>query len=415
MRPLTSPHSPALSLGLLATAVLPLATQLACKGCGSDQVITPDDTLDSGDAGPGDGGAEQEYTNDWGQWLTMAVMQDGRPALAFYDRTKGGLGFAIANIDGETVEWEREQPDGYTNEDGLDVGDRGTYASMAVAQDGTVWVAYRDNALENLRYAWRDPATGAWTNNTADGGQAPSGTGGMFASLAIDASSNPVIAHYDDGNRALRVARWNGAAFTAETIDEGEPGADAEGAEVAADVGSYADLEIRDGVDYIAYYDATHGNLKLAWGVTGGPYTIEVIDDGGGSRLVEGGGDVGQWPDIVVQDGQLWVSYHDVGNQDLRLAKGVPGNWTIEVVDDGEFVGADSELFLNGSQPSIAYFDGRNNDMMLATRVGDAWTIEVLAGEGALGFHNEVVQASGTSYAASYDYTTRTVWFDRLD
>lgn len=413
MRLLSPPVSPVLSLGVLTLAGGMLSTQMACKGCQSEQVLTPDDSLDSGD--PVDPGPA-EYTNDWGQWLSMAVMQDGRPALAFYDRTQGALGFAIANIDGETVEWEREQPDGYINDEGLDVGNRGTYASMAVAGDGTVWAAYQDVNLENLRYARRDPLTGEWTNNTADGGGAPSGTGGMFASLAIDATSSPVVAHYDSGNQALRVARWNGTAFTADFVDQGEPGTDAEGAEVEANVGMYADLEIRDGVEYIAYYDSTHGNLKLAWGVSGGAYSIEVVDDGGGSKLVEGGGDVGAWPDIVVQDGQLWISYHDVGNQDLVLASGVPGNWTIETIDNGEFVGADSEIFLNGTAPSIAYFDGRNNDMKLATKVGDHWQIETLAGaDGALGFHNEVVLAGGAYYAACYDYTSRTVWFDRLD
>ena len=34
---------------------------------------------------------------------------------------------------------------------------------------------------------------------------------------------------------------------------------------------------------------------------------------------------------------------------------------------------------------------------------------------GALGFHNEVVVANGTTWGACYDYTNRTLWFESLD
>lgn len=400
-----------LAFGGLASATLLLPTQLACRGCASDTQIVqqgPDDTGD-GPTTP----VDEPYTNDWGQWLTMAVLQDGRPALAFYDRTDGALGFAIADTSTEPVTWIREEADGYTV-NGADSGDRGKYASMAVAQDGTVWVANQDVNLELLRWARRDPTTGVWESGLADAGAEPSGNAGFFSSLAIDATSSPVIAHHDEAEGALRVSRWNGSAFTNTVVDAGEATTDVNGEEVPADVGEFASLLIQDGVEYLAYYDRAHGNLKLAWG-TAGNYSFEVVDDGGGSRHVEGGGDVGQWPDMLVSDGQLWIAYHDVGNQDLRVVHGTPGNWTMEIVDSGEFVGADTAIFINGTQPAIAYFDGRNNDMKLATKVGESWQAETVTGaDGALGFHNEVVQTGGTSYMACYDYTSRTVWFDKL-
>jgi len=235
----------------------------------------------------------------------------------------------------------------------------------------------------------------------------------MFSSVALDAASSPVIVHYDDMMRQLRMARWNGTAFSTSVIDAGEAVTDADGAEVPADVGGYADIAIADGVEYMAYYDAAAGNLKLAWG-TPGNYTIEVVDDGGGNKHLDGGGDVGQWPDVLITDGQVWISYQDVGNQDLLLAHGVPGSWTTEVVDNGEYVGADTALFLNGTEMSMAYFDGRNNDMKMATKIGDAWQVSTLASDGALGFHNAVVLSNGSYFVACYDYTRRTVWFDHL-
>ncbi|MCB9777879.1 MAG: hypothetical protein H6742_04885 [Alphaproteobacteria bacterium] len=399
--------------GILGLGLLSMPFQTACSGCASDTTIIP-----KGDPDPVDTGTEPEepepFENDWGQWLSMDVMQDGSPAIASYDRTKGALAFAIADLSGETVEWTHEKPDGYTNDDGLDVGNRGAYASMKVAGDGTVWIVYQDLTLENMRWARRDPATGEWENNTADGGGSPNGTGGHFASLALDPSSHPVAVHHDEALGTLRMARYDGSGWDTDVIDAGEPSVDATGAEVEADVGEFAKIAIADGVEYIAYYDKAAGNLKLAWG-TPGNYTIEVVDDGGGPRALETGGDVGQWPDILIHDSTIWIAYHDVGNQDLLLAHGEPGNWSIEVVDDGEFVGADSDLFVNGDKVSVAYFDGRNNDMKVAQLVGDAWQLETVTGDGvAQGFHNEVVESNGNYWAACYDYTNRTVWFDKL-
>ncbi|NOY27248.1 MAG: hypothetical protein GXP62_15370 [Oligoflexia bacterium] len=393
---------------VLAAALLP--GQMGCKSCKTDTNISPTQVTDSGTTAT----ETPVWDHDWGQWLSMDVMQDGSPALAYYDRTKGALGFAIADLSTDPVTWTHEEADGYADDQGLDVGDRGRYASLAIAGDGTAWIAYQDIKLETLRWARRDPATGTWQNDTADGGAEPSGNAGFFASLALDSTSSPVIVHHDQNSGALRLSRWDGSAFTSSVIDAGEATKDINGETVAADVGEFAHIEIADGVEYIAYYDRAQGNLKLAWG-TADNYTIEVVDDGGGDVQLDGGGDVGQWPDILVYNGELWISYHDVGNQDLLLAHGTPGNWQIDAVDTGEFVGADTAIFLNGTQPGIAYFDGRNNDMKLATLVGDAWQSQTITGDqGALGFHNEVVLAQGNYYLACYDYTNRTVFFDKL-
>ena len=40
----------------------------------------------------------EETFNDIGSWLGMSVMPNGDPAVSYYDRTKGGLGFAIGKL-----------------------------------------------------------------------------------------------------------------------------------------------------------------------------------------------------------------------------------------------------------------------------------------------------------------------------
>ena len=389
---------PALSAGMLLLAVgLPLLE--GCASCQTENNIIgkdPDDT-DAIQPDP-----EPVFDHDWGQWLSMAAMRDGRPALAYYDVTSGAAGFAIGTVNADgSLAWSHEEPDGYPDASGLDSGDRGKYTSLAVAANDEVWMSYRDNQNKTLRYARRN-TTGMWSNGVADGCAGPTADCGLFSSIALDASGSPVIAHYDAAAKQLRVARWNGSAFVAEVVDDGV--APAEGLE--ADVGQFPRLRILNGVEYISYYDVANGDLKLAVG-TAGVWASEIVD---------ADGDVGAWSDMQVVDGTLHIAYHDVGDEDLRYASGSPGSFTTEVVDSGQTVGADTALLITGSTVQILYHDGRNNDMRRAYRSADTWQNELITGEqGALGFHNEVLSTGGNVWAASYNYTERTLWFSKLD
>lgn len=385
----------------LAVAALALAPTLqGCGGCSENSIVARQPV-------PVEDEEEEAFTNDWGSWLSMAADLDGNPVVSYYDKTKGGLGFATATFDDEgNTKWTHEEADGYADETGLDVGDRGKYSSMAVAIDGTVWIGYQDVANRTLRWA-KKGADGLWVNGLADVGGGTSPDSGHWASLAIDGAGNAVIAHHDAAKGHLRVAHTtDGASFTGVVVDEGEAPAVDSGDPVDPNVGEYASITISSGIEYIAYYDRANGDLKLAWG---GPssYTVETVDSDG---------DVGQWPDIVVDNGQVHISYHDVTNQDLKYAVGEPGAWTLSVVDNGDHVGADSHLRVVNGAPNIAYFDGRNNDMKAAYASGETWSASTVTTDpGALGFHNEIVTANGVTYAGCYDYTNRTLWFSRLD
>ncbi|MDG1483076.1 MAG: hypothetical protein P8R54_26040 [Myxococcota bacterium] len=368
-----------------------------CNGCKSD-VNVASTFEDTG----------EPFLSDWGSWLSMDVMPDGSPAIAYYDATDGGLGFAIASIEDDgSVSWSREQVDGYLNADNLDTGDRGKYASMKIAADGTVWIAYQDVALGTLRYAVR--GDGGWTSDIADIGGGSSSDAGYFASMALDADGMPVIVHYDNKQSNLRIARWIGSGFTAEVLVEGEDYVPTDTGSVGMDaqVGEFAKIVISGGIEYVAYYDRAFGDLKMSWG-TSGSHSVEVIDTEG---------DVGQWPDLLIDGGTIHIAYHDITNQDLKYASGAPGSWSSAIVDSGDYVGADTDIFLDPASNgvSFAYFDGRNNDMKLAWQSGGEWNLDTVVGsEGALGFHNEVVTSGGVTYAACYDYTNRKLWFSVL-
>jgi len=335
----------------------------------------------------------------------MSSLSDGNPVVSYYDKTAGALGFAKGNLSADPITWTHEKVDGYTNDQGLDVGEHGKFSAMAVSSDDTIWIAHYDVGLRTLRYATKSASSSEWSVGLADMGAGASPDAGWFAAIALDGSNNPVITHHDYGKKTLRVAHWNGSAFTGEVIDTGEAATDANGEEIDANVGQFSAIAIDGGTEYITYYDAAHGALKLAYG-TSGSYTIETIDQG----------NVGQWSAITIVNGTLHISYHDVGNQDLKYASGTPGAFTIETVDNGEIVGADSDIFVNENGIHIVYFDGKTNDMKKAVRNADTWTTSTITGDnGALGFHNEIININGNLYGGCYNYTEKVTWFGALE
>ncbi len=374
------------------------AVWLAACSCQPENVLEPipeDDPLGIGD-------------HDIGQYLSVAATEDGKPAISFYDKEKGAVAYAVGTPKGEEIDWHFYPVDGYPDDVGLDPGDRGKYTSLGIAEDGRVWIAYYDVTAGTLRIAHCKKGEKSWTLMSGDVGSGATPDTGRFASLALDPDGNPVVAHYQADKQILRVTRYNGSAFSGETVDEGTDFVpeDTGTAAAEANVGKYANLAIgEDGTEYIAYYDAAHGDLKLATG-TAGNYTITTVDSEG---------DVGAWPDILLDGDELFITYQDVGEQDLKLARGAGAAWVTETLDAGDYVGADSAIFLNGSFPAAFYFDGHDNNAKLAQMVGDSWTTETFAGEeAAVGYHLETVTIGSTVYVGSYDYTNRTLWWSSL-
>ena len=376
-------------------SLLILPQLFACKGC-NDNNLSDQGKLQE---------EEIVFTNSWGKWLDMAKTSNGSPVLSYYDITQGGLGVATGSLDGSEVTWSHESVDGFPNEQGLDQGDRGLYSSIAVDASDRIWVSYYDVGLKNLRYATKSNGSEEWTTGVADTGSGGTPDAGFYSSIALDSEGLPVIAHYDNFRKSLRVAHYDGASFSAEIVDEGEDYDN--GAEVIdADVGKYASIAIESGVEYIAYYDAAAGDLKLAWG-SAGDYSIEVVDSEG---------NVGQWPSIVVQNGAVYISYHDISNDQLKFTSGRPAAWTFDIIDQGEAIGADSDILVSENGIFVTYHDGYNNDMKYAYRNSDGtWNTQSYIGvDGALGFHNALVEIDGTLYGASFDYTQETVWFSSI-
>ncbi len=345
--------------------------------------------------------------HDIGGWLSAKTTADGKVAIAYYDRTDDALGFAIGTLSGSSVSWAKEKVDSFPDENSFNPGDAGKYASLAIDSAGTYWIAYQDSTNKTLKYA-RKVSGGTWESGVADSGGGPAPSAGKWASIAIDKAGNPVISHYDEGKGQLRVARWNGTAFSGAAAYEGEDYTppDSGASTEDANTGEYTHIYVSgDGTEYIAFYDRAWGALRLAVGGSGG-YTVEMVDDSA---------NVGQWPTIVENGGTLYIAYQDVSAHTLKLATGTPGSWTLEGVDNGAFTGADTAPYFNGNDLSIVYHDGDNNNMKLAKGGAGNWSTSTVTGtDAAAGFQNEVVSVDGAFYALCYDYTNRTIWFGAL-
>ncbi len=323
---------------LIAPLLLVLGAQATACGEGIE-VTCVDEACPAGQV-CGEGGCvpiePPRTTGDLGRYTSVALRPDGRRVIATYDTTYGNLVLSLERADGTfeerlvdgwrveahalvetdsgqfaTVALEPEPADAqgqdapvhvawydadqgelrYTRfpssapfevADGVGAADRGRHASLALAEDGTVHLAYRDDTARALRHAERQ-SDGTWRASTlpvcageADCPRAGEEDYGEWAALAVVAG-RPRIAFYDRLRGDLKMAeRGDGGAWTVTTLDGRDPATDLD----TGDVGRFArvavDLKRRVA---IAYFDATRGALRYL--SPGGPSPKPLtVDDG---------------------------------------------------------------------------------------------------------------------------------------
>ena len=150
---------------------------------------------------------------------------------------------------------------------GLEKGLIGAYTSVAVSGP-TVWVAGYSEADWDNGNSYGDLVVGKWNGKSVDwqsidgvpseplpdpetvnvngfrGGQTESGEDvGLWTSIAVDTAGNPAVAYYDRTNKALKLAKYDGAKWAISTVD-GKAG---------TDTGRYAKIVALGGGFVIAY------------------------------------------------------------------------------------------------------------------------------------------------------------------
>lgn len=271
---------------------------------------------------------------------------------------------------------------------------KGEMNSIGVSPTGKVWVSYYDRvnaALEVAEYVGSGGSgckTGVTDWLCYDVDTWGTDTGG-YTSIAFDASGNPWISNFGDG-QVLRMAKYVGSngtgcvaltTWTCYTIDTN------------TSVGRYTTLKFdQNGDPWVSYTDQSGNNaIKIA----------QYIGSGGGSAAGCGTNSSTEWRCETIDDqtntlGQSdvrlaidnnnvpWVSYHDLIAGDLWVAKLVgsggtgctsstySGKWSCTKVDATNSVGFYNSIAIGpDNKPWISYYDATATSLLVAKYVGD--------------------------------------------
>ncbi|MBM4373639.1 MAG: hypothetical protein FJ095_01030 [Deltaproteobacteria bacterium] len=290
----------------------------------------------------------------------------------------------------------------------------GAYSSVAVAGDGSVWVAgyLEGNWDPDYGYSYGDLVVGRANDSAAvewkvvdgtspdeevdpevydpqgfRGGKTDSGDDvGQWTSIALDATGAPGVAYYDATNRALKYAHATTDGWSVTTVQSGASG---------SDYGTYAKLAFLNGRPTIAYHFIEAGSggavsgVRLATGsdAAGGAWSFEdVVADkktpckpalcGAGQQCLVSGKCVAKKDGCDSCGAGAECVDNGMGGQSCEPVRGAS-----DLVTYPNEVGLYVSMVVgNDGAPRVAYYDRTRGDVLLATKNGAAWTTLVVDG-----------------------------------
>jgi hypothetical protein len=202
----------------------------------------------------------------------------------------------------------------------------GRYASMAVDASGDPMISYLEFTGGNLKFAicdWSSSASGdcsqaaEWSTVAADS----EGAMGWFTSVAVDGSGDPMIAYQDWTDGELRFAICDRSASTNGNCNRAGDWR-TETLDAVGNVGYWTSITAdASGDPMISYLDAAIG-LKFAI-CNRSSSTNGNCDQASDWRnlIVDSAGKVGEYTSIAVDgNGDPMISYRDATNADLKFA-----------------------------------------------------------------------------------------------
>ncbi len=289
-----------------------------------------------------------ESRDNVGEYLWLALDDEGVPHMSYYNRTRGELRYAVRGAGGV---WSTRTIDGRGAGENV-----GAYTSMDFDTSGYQHIAYYDWANRDLEHAWRDGD--GWHTSTIDS----VGEVGRYTNLRIDASGTLHVIYYDELDGDLEYARNEGSGWSLDTVDS------------VGIVGVKARMVLDSaGRPHVVYYDATNTALKYAR-FDGASWWIETPDDGQG-------GDAGSYASIVLDAlDRPHISYLDGTRWDLKYIVWDGSEWIRSTVEASpNQTGLFSSIQLDpGGRPVIAYFDLTDGDLRLARKAGGKWILETV-------------------------------------
>ncbi|MCK4520928.1 hypothetical protein KAT95_03705, partial [Candidatus Parcubacteria bacterium] len=273
---------------------------------------------------------------DIGQHTSIAFGTSGNAWVSYYDTTNDRLKIAkyVGNGNGTgcgigSSDWT------CTSVDDHDTDNIGQYTSIAFDPSGNAWVSYYDagdnDRLKVAQYVGSGNGTGCgtgsndWTCTAVD--DHATEDYGWFTSIAFDPSGNAWVSYRDVTNERLKVAQYVGSGngtgcgtgsndWTCTAVDD----------HATENYDWYTSIAFDpSGNAWVSYYDTTNLRLKIAkyvgngngtgCGIGSSDWTCTSVDDHDTDNI-------GQYTSIAFDSlGNPWVSYRDVANNRLKIAK----------------------------------------------------------------------------------------------
>ena len=166
------------------------------------------------------------------------------------------------------------------------------------------------------------------------------------------------------------------------------------------DVGKYSDIFVDSaGTIHIAHFDETNSAVIYTWRQTGGNWHSTTIDTFNYS---------GPGYDISIavdSNNDVWISYDDWEEDELKIATDASGTWTIDTIDY-VFSKASDIAIDSTDNIHVSYRDGSNTSLKYATLdrhvSGDNWEIYTVDSNGTLGYANSIAIDSNDYIHISY-------------
>ena len=379
------------------------------------------ETLDGPGGRPGSSTESQGY-------FSSAIVYNGNPHV-FYAGHANGTNWVLRHAYWNGIAWAFETLDGSTSPRPGHTNNHVGRPSAALVYNGRPHIFYDDETDDVLRHAYWNGV--AWAFEVLDGA---GGGGGRTthdvgkATTTLLYNARPHVFYYDDTDKSLRHAYYNGVAWAFETLDgtgSTRPG------HTLNEVGTHSAAVVYNGRPHVFYDDITDTSLRHAYW-NGVAWAFEALDGPGSTVPGHTVNAVGQYPAVVLYDARPHVFYQDAANKALRHAYYNGMAWAFEALDGpgstlpghtNNNVGYEAAATIYGGKPQVFHGGAVPDTLRRAYWNGTAWILETIDGVGglpgstndAVGYNNSVVVTGGDVHVFTRDITgtntLRHVWF----
>ena len=267
-----------------------------------------------------------------GEYTAIAADTNGNPVISYHDTSNKNLKFAVCDLSlsasgncDQSADWRTVTVDSQ--------GSGGRFTSIAIGAQGDPVISYHSDSGDDLRLATCDISASAngncdqtddWSTVTVDS----TGSVGDYTSIAVDPNGDLFVSYQDLTNTALKFAACDVSASANGNCDQTDDWStvtvDSDGS-----VGVYSSIAVATSGDpMISHHDATNTALKFATCDLSASTNANCDQTGDwGGETVDSTGWVGRLSSVAVNaGGNPVITYADDTNGDLRFASTSPGD-----------------------------------------------------------------------------------------